>query len=548
MSAIQACSAQPAAALSAALAQGEATALLYPRALLRVLVNVRDVRVIQYTLTLLCDFLQADVERRSRHLLAEHGELTLTSLLQLVGTTGSGARITSTDANPYVLEYAARAASLLLSVDAPAADAARLSSITSLVAWVQSNLRLYGSPSPKQVKVTEVRARKAPHPPRWPSARFTLTHTHTHTHPTPPPTNTVAQVAVESLMILLRSDELKVVFLSLDNALPCLVAILSTQNTQLLYDALHCLWLVSLKRAHHGALERARAPLHVLRALRPGQPLKVTRAGLGLLVNLMKNPQCSETMALVVESASAEAVLAGLAAAAAAAAPAAAGEGGGAPAGGAGGGAAHASAGSAGSSSSSSSASASAAAAGGLGDPELAEDARWAREAIAARGGRFGPAFSNVERYVAELQAGVFHWTPLHTPQFWKENARHFERDACSLLKQLAQLITVRVCARARARALRLALRCEPPPHNPSVSYPHAQPNTHAQNPDSEDVTIAVALFDAGEFAVAHPQGRALAASTGLKDAVLLHLEAKRKSLDDVKQQALMAMSKLIRA
>jgi hypothetical protein len=157
VSAIQSCSALAPAALSAALAAGEAAAVLYPRALLRVLVNVRDVRVIQYTLTLLCDFLQADVERRSRHLLAEHGELTLTSLLQLVGTTGSGARITSTDANPYVLEYAARAASLLLSVDAPAADAARLSSITSLVAWVQSNLRLYGSPSPKQVKVTEVR-------------------------------------------------------------------------------------------------------------------------------------------------------------------------------------------------------------------------------------------------------------------------------------------------------------------------------------------------------------------------------------------------------
>ena len=243
-------------------------------------------------------------------------------------------------------------------------------------------------------------------------------------------------------MILLRSDELKVVFLSLDNALPSLVAILSTHNAQLLYDALHCLWLVSLKRAHHGALERARAPLHVLRALRPGQPLKVTRVGLGLLVNLMKNPQCSDTMALAVESASMEAVLAGLAAAAAAAA-AAAGEGG--PAGGAApGGSAASAAGTGAASSGSGSSSGSSSSNSGLSDPELVEDARWAREAIAAKGGRFGPAFSNVERYEAELQAGIFHWTPLHTPQFWKENARHFERDGCSLLKQLAQLITVR--------------------------------------------------------------------------------------------------------
>jgi hypothetical protein len=55
-------------------------------------------------------------------------------------------------------------------------------------------------------------------------------------------------------------------------------------------------------------------------------------------------------------------------------------------------------------------------------------------------------------------------------------------------------------------------------------------------------------LADAGEFAVNHPQGRALAATTGLKDAVLLLLETKRKSMDDVKQQALMAMSKLLRS
>jgi hypothetical protein len=59
-------------------------------------------------------------------------------------------------------------------------------------------------------------------------------------------------------------------------------------------------------------------------------------------------------------------------------------------------------------------------------------------------------------------------------------------------------------------------------------------------------VTLAVALFDAGEFVAAHPQGRLLATSTGLLDAVRLHLEAPRKTMDDVKQQALMAMSKCL--
>ncbi len=55
-----------------------------------------------------------------------------------------------------------------------------------------------------------------------------------------------------------------------------------------------------------------------------------------------------------------------------------------------------------------------------------------------------------------------------------------------------------------------------------------------------------MALFDCGEFVAAHPQGRLLAGSTGVADAVRLHLEAVRPAMDDVKQQALMAMSKLL--
>ena len=168
--------------MSEAIASGDAAALHFPRAMLRVVVNVRDVRVLQYLLTLLCDYLLADLERRSALLLAE-GELVLTALLQLVGTSGSGACITSTDANPYVLEYAARAASLLLSIDASFGV-----SVSSFKAWVQQNLRLYGSSSPKQVKVTEVRegcvgtpAALAPASCSHTTAR-THTHAHTHTH------------------------------------------------------------------------------------------------------------------------------------------------------------------------------------------------------------------------------------------------------------------------------------------------------------------------------------------------------------------------------
>ena len=201
-------------------------------------------------------------------------------------------------------------------------------------------------------------------------------------------------------MILLRSTELRAVFaggpIIPDSGPHRLVSMLSASSSQLVYAALHCLWLLSLSRVYNGALQAAAVPLGVLRVLRPDAPLKVHRLGLGLLVNLMKDAACTDTVTLVVESGHTAPLLQALADADPP-----------------------------------------------ITDVELLEDARWLREAVAARGGRFG-SLSNVERYAGELQRGAFHWTALHTPQFWKENARGFERDGCSLLKQLAALLTVR--------------------------------------------------------------------------------------------------------
>jgi hypothetical protein len=257
-------------------------------------------------------------------------------------------------------------------------------------------------------------------------------------------------------MVLFRSDVIKSLFVDVsatpsgDDPLNTLTALLSTPNSQILYDALHCLWLLSLGKRFHGALQACGAPLQVIRALRPGLPVKVQRMGVGFLVNLMKNPACLDTITLVVESAGISALMEAFEAALALAA----GVGGGGAEGGTKGS-------SGGSSSSSSSSGGSAGGVGGSGgasagsvaaaptliggDLELTEDVRWMKEAIAARGGRFG-VFSSVERYAKELDSGVFHWTALHTPQFWKENAKEFERDGGSLLRQLARLITVSVC------------------------------------------------------------------------------------------------------
>ena len=154
---IKRCAALSPSALTELLRSGDPAAAAYPAALLQVLVNMKDVRIMQYTLTLMCDFLEVDVERRARAFLRGQAAPALTSLLQMVGTSSSGARIVSVKANPYVLEHAARAAALLLSVD-PSDQAA----LTGMVAWVHTNLKLFGSTSPAQVKVTEVRGAVRP--------------------------------------------------------------------------------------------------------------------------------------------------------------------------------------------------------------------------------------------------------------------------------------------------------------------------------------------------------------------------------------------------
>jgi len=144
--------------------------------------------------------------------------------------------------------------------------------------------------------------------------------------------------------------------------------------------------------------------------------MKVLRVGLGTLVNLMKNSAvCLETVALVVESSGITSVLSALE---------------GKDDGGAVGG------------KSDSGKESGANTSASLLDPELSDDCRWLREAVASRGGRHGE-FSHADRYAKELASGSFHWTPLHTAQFWRENAKEFEKDGCSLLKKLAALLTV---------------------------------------------------------------------------------------------------------
>ncbi len=60
-------------------------------------------------------------------------------------------------------------------------------------------------------------------------------------------------------------------------------------------------------------------------------------------------------------------------------------------------------------------------------------------------------------------------------------------------------------------------------------------------------MTLAVALSDVGFFVAAHPQGRSLANSLGLR-ARIVQIIATARDEDDVKQQALLALGKILGA
>ena len=237
-------------------------ALRYPQALLKVLLNITDVRLIQYALTLAEDFLTGDSRSRAPLFHKPGGSPAggphMLPFLQLVGTGGSGAVISSLDANAYVLERAAACAALLLSADCRSPHAT-----SSMLAWVMTHIRNFGAAGARQVKVTEV--------------------------------------AVTALRVLLRNDLLRQLFVD-EEGIQRLLPMLSARNTQMLYDAVVCLWTLALHAPTCAALERAGAVAGVARLARGALPLKVLRVSLAMLAAVAKQPDCADSLAEICES------------------------------------------------------------------------------------------------------------------------------------------------------------------------------------------------------------------------------------------------------
>jgi V-type H+-transporting ATPase subunit H len=76
--------------------------------------------------------------------------------------------------------------------------------------------------------------------------------------------------------------------------------------------------------------------------------------------------------------------------------------------------------------------------------------------------------FSNFDKYKKELETEVLVWGPCHTEQFWRENVYRFEERDFSLINKLFYLV----------------------------------------KNSTEPLTVAVALFDLGEFARNYPNSK----------------------------------------
>ena len=109
-----------------------------------------------------------------------------------------------------------------------------------------------------------------------------------------------------------------------------------------------------------------------------------------------------------------------------------------------------------------------------------------------------------MERYERELLTRRLDWSVVHSQEFWRENAMAFEAGEFRLLGSLRELL---------------------------------------EDPSTDETTAAVAISDLGEFAVAHPQGRAVLAHLGLRPVVMGFL---RREEDILRQQALLACSKMM--
>lgn len=112
--------------------------------------------------------------------------------------------------------------------------------------------------------------------------------------------------------------------------------------------------------------------------------------------------------------------------------------------------------------------------------------------------------FTSIDKFRKEIHLKTLRWGPVHTERFWQENFIHFhEKDNLDLIKDLTALLQM----------------------------------------DNER-TVAVALYDLGEFAKYFPFGRSFLDTLGIKP-VIYEVMQKSESAE-IKKEAITCLQKLI--
>jgi V-type H+-transporting ATPase subunit H len=110
---------------------------------------------------------------------------------------------------------------------------------------------------------------------------------------------------------------------------------------------------------------------------------------------------------------------------------------------------------------------------------------------------------SSFELYKAEVASGHLEWTPVHTERFWREHNRKFEDNNFLLIKELIKLLAT----------------------------------------SDDELTLAVACYDLGEFARFYDDGRRIVMQLKGKQRLMAQMANQSAK---VAEQALLAVQKLL--
>jgi V-type H+-transporting ATPase subunit H len=131
-------------------------------------------------------------------------------------------------------------------------------------------------------------------------------------------------------------------------------------------------------------------------------------------------------------------------------------------------------------------------------DAEVAADIETLRAALA----RDTRELTTFEAYAQEVRSGHLHWGIVHSEKFWRENARACEADDFFIIRRLIDLLK-----------------------------------------SEDEVVVAIACYDLGEFVRFYPTGKAILKYLGAKTVVM---ELVEHSNADVRRQALQCVSKIM--